>query len=484
MEKNSCLRVCVMRLQIDALPAPASPASSRPDFTEPALGPIGESRELWLAIHLPQLTPLPQAEPRDERRRRQALEHLAMKGLRFTPRVSLAPPDGLLLEVKGSLHLVGGTDGLCAAIKTLHQSLGFQPLLALAPTPLAALVCARAHTAVAVLDHAHLVGQVASLPLATLRWPAKIIERLAKIGVYTIGQALRLPRAGFARRFGIARLASLDRLTGRCGDPQAPFRPRERFRRRREFNFEIEDQALILKMLQPLLQQLEKFLQARDCGVAWLECLLRHRHAPPTSCLLKLAAPAADARRLSMLLGEKLLSLALPEPVRSCELRTGAIVPCAPASRSLWQAGERGGEAGAESPQLVEYLRARLGDEAVYGLQQVSGHRPEKLWRSADPGSPCSLPRSTGEGRGGGMSSRPLWLLPAPKLLDACTGGLPRYRGPLQVSDQTERLETGWWDGADIARDYYTAFDLHGVKLWIFRECEKPHRWFLHGLFG
>jgi protein ImuB len=47
-----------------------------------------------------------------------------------------------------------------------------------------------------------------------------------------------------------------------------------------------------------------------------------------------------------------------------------------------------------------------------------------------------------------------------------------------------ERVETAWWDGGDITRDYYVARDLHGVRLWIFRERHSPHRWYLHGVFG
>jgi protein ImuB len=54
----------------------------------------------------------------------------------------------------------------------------------------------------------------------------------------------------------------------------------------------------------------------------------------------------------------------------------------------------------------------------------------------------------------------------------------------LRLLSEPERIETGWWDGGDIARDYYTATDLHGVRLWIFRERTAPHRWFLHGVFG
>ncbi|MGA7539054.1 MAG: hypothetical protein WBW93_09820, partial [Steroidobacteraceae bacterium] len=80
-------------------------------------------------------------------------------------------------------------------------------------------------------------------------------------------------------------------------------------------------------------------------------------------------------------------------------------------------------------------------------------------------------------------SRRPLWLLPKPRQLNE-RDGLPRRRGPLRLLGAAQRIETGWWDGAEIARDYYTAVDNRGARLWVFREREPPHRWFLHGVFG
>jgi protein ImuB len=62
--------------------------------------------------------------------------------------------------------------------------------------------------------------------------------------------------------------------------------------------------------------------------------------------------------------------------------------------------------------------------------------------------------------------------------------GLPRRHGPLRLVGEPERIESGWWDGADVARDYYTAVDVHGVRLWVFRERHAPHGWFLQGVFG
>ena len=78
---------------------------------------------------------------------------------------------------------------------------------------------------------------------------------------------------------------------------------------------------------------------------------------------------------------------------------------------------------------------------------------------------------------------RPLWLLQTPQPLEV-RAGLPQRGGPLTLLSEPERIESGWWDGGDIARDYYSACDTHGVRLWVFRERHAPHGWFLHGIFG
>jgi protein ImuB len=332
-----------------------------------------------------------------------------------------------------------------------------------------------------VTNKAQLVSSLSSLPLAPLRWPQEMLERLARMGIRTIGQVLRLPRAGFARRFGPEPLAELDRLTGRRADLRHRFQSRERFRRRRELTYELESTATLLTVLAPLLVDLGRFLQERQCGITELECRLRHRHAPATRCHLRLAAPVANVARLTELLGERLSTLVLPEPVRSCEIRSGLPVRRVLASNSLWQPGEYGGSGGPESPELIERLRVRLGHESVYGLQVLHSHRPESAWGQCEPkvtggtqpAPPSPLP----------AFRRPLWLLPAPQQLEE-VDGVPRRRGALRFVGDVERVETGWWDGGDVGRDYYTAFDIYGVQLWIFRERAEPHRWFLHGVFG
>jgi protein ImuB len=298
------------------------------------------------------------------------------------------------------------------------------------------------------------------------------------MGVRTLGELMRLPRAGFAKRFGVAALADLDRLLGRRADPRRRLAPRERFRGRRDFDHEITDHERILQELSPLLGELERFLRERQRGITALLCRFHHYRAEPTRCVLRLAAPEANAERLLGLLRERLATLALPEPVRRCDLRSGALMEHALTSKPLWSAGERGHAPAGEMPALIEHLRARLGAAAVYGLACVSEHRPENAWSVTEPALDGAAAKPGGE-----TLRRPLWLLHAPQPLEA-QRGRPWHHGALELLTGPERIESGWWDGADIQRDYYVASDGGGARLWIYRECTRQKRWFLHGLFG
>jgi protein ImuB len=56
-----------------------------------------------------------------------------------------------------------------------------------------------------------------------------------------------------------------------------------------------------------------------------------------------------------------------------------------------------------------------------------------------------------------------------------------------------ERIESGWWDGGEIARDYFIAQTGDQAFVWVFRERPTPPStagtparggWYLHGLFA
>ncbi|HTY93996.1 MAG TPA: DNA polymerase Y family protein, partial [Steroidobacteraceae bacterium] len=359
-------------------------------------------------------------------------------------------------------------------------------VLTLAPTPLAALAGGRSGVSFKVQDQRHLVSAVSPLPLVALRWPPQVLQRLSKLGVYRIGQALRLPRAGFARRFGREPLQMLDQLVARAADLREPFRLPERFRAKRQFVREREHHGEILQALRPLLGQLAQFLEARQCGITRITCRLRHRHEAYTDCIVRLAQPEASAARFMEWFAERLARSALPGPVRSLELRSGELLSYAPVYEPLWQPGEHGGGGAAGSSpgslEFIERLRMRLGELAVQGLACQDSHCPEGASRPLSPVDP-DFRRAASARRTASSPARPLWLLDEPQLLRE-QAGWPQLDGPLRLGAGPERIESHWWETRGVARDYYHATDVHGIAVWVFREREPPHRWFLHGLSG
>jgi protein ImuB len=45
-----------------------------------------------------------------------------------------------------------------------------------------------------------------------------------------------------------------------------------------------------------------------------------------------------------------------------------------------------------------------------------------------------------------------------------------------------ERIETGWWRGRPVRRDYYRVETTTGRRYWLFRQLDDG-RWYLHGTF-
>jgi len=445
------------------------------------------------------LVPGLHALARDARRERQLLEAVARRGVRFTPRVSIEQPDGVLLEVRGSLRLFGGARQLCLRLQQeLTAATGATVRFSITPAPLASLWFARSGPLgarpVFVRNRDELASRLALLPLDCTRWPERSIETLGTMGVRTVGDCLRLPRAGFARRFGQEMLATLDRATGRVQEPRAAYAASERFAARRDLEPEIADTARLGLALDPLLEELCQFLRERGRGVQAIEVQLRHRVAPVTRVRLRFVQPVgAQSRHMAELLRERLAQLVLPQPVRNVRLLSGPLIDLQADAIELFAHDRR--ESGANLPQLVERLRARLGNDAVHGLICVPEHRPEAAWRAVEPAATRQTRKKARgfapttkqsaacrpEGRTASAEARrarPVWLLDTPEPCDV---------DRLVLEEGPECIESGWWDGHDVARDYYIARNTQGARLWVFRnrrETTAGARWFLHGWFA
>lgn len=399
------------------------------------------------------------------RQRDPVAEQAALTGLaawagRFTPSVSLQAPDGLLLEVGTCLTLHRGLDALRARVREGVDAMAYSAASACAPTALGAWLLAQAGEETAVGPDA-LETRLARLPIGLLDLSPDTRESLDLVGAHTLGDCLKLPRAGLARRYGQGLLDQLDRALGRLPEPRAFFAPPPRFERRLELPAPVEHAEALLFVARRLLPELEGYLALRQAGVQALEYVCRHEGRPDTVLKLGFVKPVRAASRMLLLLRETLERTVLPAPVYAVRLKARRLQPLHGSSPDLFQRGEEAGD----GDLLLERLRVRLGRDAVYSVEAVADHRPERAWRRCEAGTRTKPAAS---------ARRPLWLLPRP---------VPCRNGDLVLKGAVERIESGWWDGRDATRDYYVAQDRAGARLWVF--CERATgEWFVHGLFA
>jgi len=451
-------------------------------------------QQLWYAAVFPELRD-PHAPS--------TLQRLARCAQRFTSLVSIETPNALLLEIKGSVTLFGSLAALYADLDAAWSRLALSVMTAVAPTTLGALWLARAGQNACIEEAGALAAALAEVPLACTAWHPDRLRTLHSMGVTRIGELLRLPRAGLARRLGPSAVVDIDIALARQAAPRRAFVPRERFRERCDCESEIETVVLLQQAVQPLIEHCAQFLRERQAGVQALELRLWHRTLTDTRIHLGLANITGERGRLADVLEEKLHRLELPAPVKGMELRSGSLQPLSAASLDAFAGLRSGGRDTA--PQLVERLSARFGETAVYGVATIAEHRPEAAWRrvhalrliAARTDDLRAGDVSTGKGRergGDADMARPVWLLAEPVMLCAMD---PQHTQPLGwiLDEGPERIESGWWDGKGVARDYYVARQMpgarqmhdapqmYGARAWIFQE-RRTRGWYLHGVFA
>ncbi|HUP30706.1 MAG TPA: hypothetical protein VM122_11070, partial [Usitatibacter sp.] len=300
---------------------------------------------------------------------------------------------------------------------------------------------------------------------------------LTDLGVLRLRDMLELPAEGIARRFGPEISLSLDRLMGRVPDPREPYVPPPRLRSRLELPAEAEGVEALLFPLKRLLAEFEGALRGRGAGVQRLMLLLEHGRRSRTRVPLDFASPEREADFILAIAREKLGRLTLTAPTLGLDLRAEALLPYVP-REGTWLPGAR--EQSLDRERLVERLAARLGSERVFGIALADDHRPESDWAPVKDWTPVHSRIAT---PGVTKVNRPTWLLQRPQRLIS-RDGKPTLQGALELCAGPERIESGWWDGQEVRRDYYVAMSERGEAYWVFREHRDLEAWYLHGLFA
>ncbi len=332
------------------------------------------------------------------------------------------------------------------------------------------------------------------LPVEALRLPEETIELLHQLGIYRIGQLELLSRADLASRFGSRLVERWDQATGRLAEPIPALPLPPQLEVEQSLEYPTARQESLELVLEHLLGRLVRMLTCCGRGVVRLRCRLDCQSAGVRELSVGLFEATASARHLFQLVYMQLERLVLPAPVSAIRVEAAITTSLRPRQEELFSDG-RQRQRRHSLADLIDRLSSRLGSRSVLRARLIPDAQPERAY-SYHP-QVDRIPRGGLRGNASraaesNLPPRPLRLFCRPASLSAvsivpdgpplcfCLGSrqhqVAHTWGP-------ERIETGWWRGRTVARDYYRIESATGERFWVFRNLPDG-QWFMHGKFA
>ena len=372
-----------------------------------------------------------------------------------------------------------------AAIQRAIASLGFAGAIVVGFSHFATYALARAgRSGVTIMpSDADERTAAAAVKLARLDIDPKLRDALARLGVTTLGQMVRLPGGGILERFGHDAFHLYQLAAGERWDPLVPAAPPEAPDERVLLDDDIEDSEQLVFVLRPAIERLLERLAAKGRALTALHVELVLRHAVGNTEMLaehiKPAAPTLDARALVRLVHLRLTGSPPQAPVHAARVWPDD----APASHDqLAMFAVRPRRDLRAANEAIARVRAELGDAAVVRAVLREGHLPEASfgWEPLAQLQPAAPEAKLVRPLVRRLHAKPQILPPQSRhvrddgwLLSGLEqGAIVRIHGPYIVSG-------GWWAG-EVQRDYHYAELRRGDCLWVYFDRGR-HRWFCHG---
>ncbi|MCX7427046.1 MAG: DNA polymerase Y family protein [Planctomycetia bacterium] len=330
---------------------------------------------------------------------------------------------------------------------------------------------------------------VGRLPIEALRLSENTVDVLHQLGIFEIGSLEALPRSALSSRFGPELLKRLAQLEGRAEETICSCPVEPELVAARSLEYPTTRREIVQLLLEQLVHQLAEKLRLHGRGVLRLECAVEMEGKPdaPARITVGLFQATVSAKHLFELAWMQLERVSFPSPVTAMRVEAAATAPLEYRQREMFADGASARSS--ELAGLIDRLSGRLGRRAVLRLRLARDAQPELAYRYE------SLVDDAGRRRRRdlapeGIPPRPLRLAKRPIALPLASlvpEGPPlgfEFGGHHRVAHVwgPERIETGWWRGQSVGRDYYRVETASGRRFWLFRRL-RDGRWFLHGSF-
>jgi protein ImuB len=409
--------------------------------------------------------------------------------IRYTNIVAIDPPDGIIMDVTGCVHLWGGEMLYIKDINTRLKNRGYHVRATIADTIGAAWAIAHYGEISPIIENGKQMNALLSLPPSALRLEADTIERLHKLGLHQVRNFISMPRSALRRRFGKELILKLDQVLGHKEQLISPIFPIEPWRERLPCLEPIVTATGIEIALQRLLDIICKKLEQEGMGIRKAVFTGFRVDGKLEKIEIGTYRATFNSAHLYKLFEDKIPSI---EPALGIELfmiEALKTEKCSPRQEKLWDT-----TCGLEDQglsELMDRLANRFGNSPLHRYLPAEHYIPEKSFKdSISLAEPATTIWKT-------ERPRPLHLLSPPQRIEV-TAPIPdyppmnfRWKGKvhkIKKAEGPERIEQEWWVQDGPHRDYYAVEDEEGQRYWLFRSGhyneDKIPRWFLHGLFA
>ena len=442
---------------------------------------------------------------------RESLDRLASWCQRFSPLVNLESserPESLYLDITGCAHLWGGEEGLATGLLEELSHYHLIARISIADTFGAAWGVAHYSSSKStprqqwidqltsdffVVSSEETYSTLKWLPIEALRLPIVMIQTLHELGIYRIEQIEELSRECVIARFSPELLLRLDQAMGRAREILVPKDPPLEGEASWIFEYSVTHTAAVLDITNRLLRSLVGELRL-GWGITLLDVLIRHELSdgalPVRQIPIGLCRPSARPDHILGLVQLALERTRLDGPVAEVRIQIKGSAPLEIFQGELFTS-DRDQPDVREVASLIDRLTVRLGRQQVLIPRMVADAQPERCCIVEPASDRPSRSRKSAVPTSNYSPRRPLRLLTPPEPIDVHVlhpGSKPAFLRHQSHEEQIsyswgpERIETGWWRGRPIGRDYYQVELAMGHRLWIFRDLTSD-RWFLHGAF-
>jgi protein ImuB len=434
-----------------------------------------------------------------------ALSSLAEVALGYGATVALATPDVVWVDITGSAHLFGGEEALAQDLAERVRELGHRVKIAVSVGPELARAFARwsapprkegAPSGIVLVSPSRTQSAAEELPIQALPLAADELGYFTRLGLLSLGDLARQPRAALGPRLGKNAVRVLALCEGKDDAPLAPYQPPRILEEESSWDDAVSGTEPLGFVLRGLAARLSARLSARgeaaevlDVTLSYDPVIARFRGVEPKTVLhFKLSQPLHREAELRRIVASRLERLKLEAPSVGMKLTVPRLAPIVARQLSLSELVVGDTARGEEDlPLVLAELSADIGEARVGVLNLVDAHRPEaqsalaaalpegesskrkpkkgrERSREAPRAAPKSSLRKTEPPIWSRLPSPPTRLLPEPiEISTVISAGNTLILGHTLYTIERLRFEqrldaVEWWS-RPVARDY--------LRLWL-----------------